>query len=41
LGTQGDPWDTQEDMFCALIGAVTALALLSPFHDRQLRKLQA
>lgn len=39
LATQGDPWDTQADMFCALIGAVAALALLSRLHDRQLRKL--
>jgi len=37
LGTQGDPWDTQADMFCALIGAGVALVLLSPLHDRQLR----
>ena len=29
LGTQGDPWDTQWDMFFALIGAVTGLVLLS------------
>lgn len=39
LGTQGDPWDTQSDMFFALIGAVAALALLSRLHDRQLRRL--
>jgi putative membrane protein len=39
LGTQGDPWDTQSDMFLALIGAVCALALLSGLHDRQLRRL--
>lgn len=37
LGTQGDPWDTQEDMCMALIGAVCALLLLSRWHDRQLR----
>jgi putative membrane protein len=36
LGTQGDSWDTQSDMFMALIGAMTALALLSRLHDRQL-----
>ena len=36
LGTQGDPWDTQADMFLALIGAVLALLLLSRWHDRQL-----
>jgi putative membrane protein len=36
LGTQGDPWDTQWDMFLALIGALTSLLLLSRLHDRQL-----
>ncbi|SFG35343.1 putative membrane protein [Duganella sp. CF458] len=36
LGTQGDPWDTQSDMFMALIGGVTALLTLSRLHDRQL-----
>jgi putative membrane protein len=39
LGTQGDPWDTQSDMFMALIGAVTALFTLSRRHDRQLAML--
>jgi len=39
LGTQGDPWDTQSDMFFALIGAVTALVMLSKLHDRQLSRL--
>ena len=39
LGTQGDPWDTQSDMFFALIGAVAALSLLSGLHDRQIRRL--
>ena len=36
LGTQGDVWDTQWDMFCALLGAGAALGLLSGLHDRQL-----
>ena len=36
LGTQGYVWDTQSDMMFALIGAVTALLLLSKYHDRQL-----
>lgn len=36
LGTQGDPWDTQWDMFMALTGAIVALALLGRWHDRQL-----
>lgn len=40
LGTQGDPWDTQADMFCALVGAVAALALLSRMQDRQIRALR-
>jgi putative membrane protein len=39
LGTQGDPWDTQSDMFLALIGAVSALVLLSVLHDRQIAAL--
>jgi putative membrane protein len=39
LGTQGDPWDTQSDMFCAGIGAVFALFSLSAVHDRQLAAL--
>jgi len=41
LGTQGDVWDTQWDMFMALIGAISALLLLSRLHDRQLGKLDA
>ncbi len=36
LGTQGDVWDTQWDMFMALVGAVAAQVLLSRRHDRQL-----
>lgn len=39
LGTQGDVWDTQWDMFLALIGAITALLTLSRLHDRQLGSL--
>ena len=39
LGTQGDPWDTQWDMFMALVGAITAQVLLSRIHDRQLARL--
>jgi putative membrane protein len=39
LGTQGDPWDTQSDMFFALIGAVTALLLLSRVQDRQIQRI--
>jgi putative membrane protein len=39
LGTQGDVWDTQWDMFLALTGATAALAMLSRPHDRSLVKL--
>ena len=37
LGTQGDPWDTQWDMFTALVGAIVAQLTLSKVHDRLLR----
>jgi putative membrane protein len=40
LGTQGDVWDTQEDIFMGLIGAVCALAFMPPWQDRQLQKLE-
>ena len=39
LGTQGDEWDTQWDMFMALVGAVAGLLLLSGRHDRSLARL--
>lgn len=38
LGTQGDPFDTQADMFMALLGAVAAQLLLARVHDRQIAK---
>jgi putative membrane protein len=40
LGTQGDVWDAQWDMFCALIGAIAALLLLSGVHDRGMQRLK-
>jgi putative membrane protein len=39
LGTQGDPWDTQSDMFFALVGGTIALLTLSRVHDRQVSAL--
>ena len=39
LGTQGDVWDTQSDMFLALIGATLAVTLLAKWHDRQMATL--
>lgn len=40
LGTQGDPWDTQSDMFLALIGAGVALLLFTRLQDRQIEALR-
>jgi len=39
LGTQGDHWDTQWDMFLALVGAITSQLLLRKLHMRQLSRL--
>jgi putative membrane protein len=39
LGTQGDVWDTQWDMFMAGCGAIAALTTLDRLHDRQLQAL--
>jgi putative membrane protein len=39
LGTQGDEWDTQWDMFICLVGAITSLLALSRIHDRELARL--
>jgi putative membrane protein len=41
LGTQGDPWDTQWDMFLALVGALAVLPLLARLHDRSIDRLPA
>ncbi|MEV6015837.1 DUF2238 domain-containing protein [Streptomyces sp. NPDC051997] len=41
LATQGDVWDTQWDMFCALIGATVSVLVLGRVHDRQLDALAA
>lgn len=39
LGIQDDEWDTQWDMFLALVGAITSQLLLSRLHDRGIRAL--
>ncbi|WP_240430025.1 DUF2238 domain-containing protein [Serratia marcescens] len=39
LGTQGDPWDTQSDMFCALLGAMCGLLLFGRWQKRQIARL--
>ncbi len=40
LGTQGDPWDTQEDMATCLVGSICSLALLSRWHDRSMARVE-
>jgi len=40
LGAQGDPWDTQWDMFLALLGAILSLLLFTRVHNRQLAAIQ-
>lgn len=40
LGSQGDVWDAQWDMFLALVGALAAQALLHRMHDRQMEKVE-
>ena len=41
LGTQGDMWDTQWDMFMALCGASLSLILLGSRHTRAMNRLGA
>ena len=41
LGTQGDPWDTQWDMFMCMCGAILALVFLRGVHDRALQRHRA
>jgi len=40
LATQGDVWDTQWDMFLALVGASVSLLVFSRWHDRQMASLR-
>lgn len=37
LGTQGDMWDTQSDMFFALVGALVAQIGFGRMHDKQIK----
>jgi len=41
LGTQGDPWDTQWDIFLAFVGAMLAPLVLGRAHDRSLATLMS
>jgi putative membrane protein len=40
LGTQGDVWDTQWDMFCCFLGSIASQLLLAKTHDRALARLR-
>lgn len=40
LGTQGDEWDTQADMLCALLGAFFTILALGRWHSRQIDNQQ-
>lgn len=40
LGTQGYIWDTQSDMFWALIGSILALLVLRKYHSKQLLNIK-
>lgn len=40
LGMQGYVWDTQSDMFCAMIGAISMLIIFSKLQDKQISKLR-
>ncbi len=39
LGTQGYVWDTQSDMFCAMIGAICMLLFFSRLQAKQISKM--
>lgn len=40
LGMQGYVWDTQSDMFCAMIGAICMLIFFSKLQDKQIYKIE-
>lgn len=40
LGTQGYEWDTQSDMFIAMIGAICMIVLFSKIQDKQIEKVR-
>jgi putative membrane protein len=41
LGSQGDPWDAQQDMFMALLGAIVSQLSLSRLQERQMAETRA
>ncbi len=41
LGMQGDPWDAQEDMLMAFVGASASILMLSSAHERSMAALRS
>jgi putative membrane protein len=41
LGSQGDIWDAQWDMFLALVGAMAVVPLFYRLHDRSMARLES
>jgi len=41
LGLQGDDWDPQWDMFCALVGAVISTTMFNKFHDKHIKEVES
>ncbi len=39
LGTQGDEWDSQSDMFLAMIGGIVGLLVFSRLQDKQISQI--
>ena len=40
LGLQGDDWDTQWDMFCALVGAAITTTMFYKVHDKYIKEVE-
>lgn len=40
LGTQGDEWDTQWDMFLAVVGAIISLSFLGNLQKKQIKRIK-
>ena len=38
LGLQGDDWDTQWDMFCALVGSMITTIIFYKVHDKHIKR---
>lgn len=41
LSLQGDIWDAQWDMVCAIFGAITALLIFSKYQDKKMEELDS